>query len=220
MRKEDISEEQYVKIMERFIHSLVKNGLKATTMDSVASSLQMSKRTLYEIFGTKDELFRQAHEFFHKKLLENLTSLFKESANVMEAIIKCILYNRDLMSHLSADFVRDIQEYSKSIHKTDKDSGRHHYQNLYAVLLRGVKEGYFRDDVNLMVQCRLLMLQMEAVKHTEDHFPHDISPIEVYDSISLSFLRGISSEKGLKELEKFLPLFSNFKYSAQLFENE
>ena len=63
-------------------------------------------------------------------------------------------------------------------------------------------------------------IQMEAVKHTEDHFPHDISPIEVYDSISLSFLRGISSEKGLKELEKFLPLFSNFKYSAQLFENE
>lgn len=204
MKREHISEEQYLRILDCFISAIMQNGLKATTMDSIAASLQMSKRTLYEIFSTKDELFKEAYSHFNKRMGEKLAEIFKSSANVMEAIIKCFLFNRDFMSKLSADFVRDIQEYAKNNHMNTSERNQH-YQNLYDILQKGVNEGYFRDDSNMMVQCKLLTLQMEAVKHTEKFFPEDVSPLEVYDSIITSFLRGISSTKGLLELEKYMP---------------
>lgn len=188
--------------------ALMKNGLKATTMDSIASSLQMSKRTLYEIFGNKEEMFREAHKFFHKNMAEALKQIFLSSRNVMEAIIKCFLYNRDYMSNVSADFIRDMEQFANHDNLIAESHRRHHYQNLYDVLEKGVKEGYFRDDVNLKVQCRMLTIQMESLKRTEELFPQDITLLEVYDNIIIGFLRGISSPKGLQELERYMPSLS------------
>lgn len=211
MKKEEISRQQYERILDSFMKSLMQNGLKGTTMDSVASSLQMSKRTLYEIFGNKEEMFREVHIFFHQKMADKLTEIFNSSSNVMEAIINCFLFNRDLMSNLSVDFIRDMQNYAQQAKPQmfSEAHKRQHHQNLYDVLQRGVKEGYFREDVNLMVQCRMLTLQMEALKRTEELFPEDISLIEVYDSIIIGFLRGISSQKGLNELENYMPALAN-----------
>lgn len=206
MKLEEVNQSQYVRILECVMPSLMKNGLKATTMDSIAASLQMSKRTLYEIFGSKEELFREAHKYFHRNTAEKLKAIFSESDNVMEAIIKSFLFHRDFMSNVSADFIRDMETLANNNSETQR---RHHYQNLYDVLEKGVLEGYFRNDINLKVQCRMFTIQMEALKRTEELFPEDITLLEVYDSIIIGFLRGISSTKGLNELERFIPSFSS-----------
>lgn len=215
MKKEDISEEQYNKIMECFTQALMKNGLKATTMDSLAATLQMSKRTLYEIFGTKDELFKEAHHYFHKKMSAKLSHIFNSSNNVMEGIIKCFFYNRNLMSGLSIEFLRDMEEYSHEKNLIDPSHRRNHYQNLYDVLQKGIEQGFFRDDINLMVQCRLFNIQLESLKRAEELFPEDISLVEVIDNIIIGFLRSISSHKGLEELEKYMPSFSELSASIE-----
>lgn len=212
MRREDISPELYDKIIEFFTKELMKNGLKATTMDSVANGLQMSKRTLYEIFGNKEEMFLEAHKYFHKKMADKLSEIFNSSSNVMEGIIRCFLYNRDLISNLSPEFMHDIEEYSNHECFGNHLKSRKHHENLFEVLQKGVEQGYFRDDVNLMVQCRMFNIQLEALKRTEELFPEDISLLEVIDSIIIGFLRGISSTKGLEELEKYMPSFTNLSH--------
>ena len=209
MKKEEISQEQYINILETIVPSLMKNGLKATTMDSIAASLQMSKRTIYEIFGSKEEMFMEAHKYFHKKMADALKEKFSSSKNIMEAIIKCFLFNRDLMSNVSADFIRDMEHFANQENLVSESQRRHHYQNLFEVLQQGVNEGYFRDDINLKVQCKMLTIQMEALKRTEELFPKDITLLEVYDNIIIGFLRGISSNKGLNELEDFMPALTS-----------
>ena len=205
MKKEEVSQEQYLKILECIVPILMKNGLKATTMDSLASNMQMSKRTLYEIFGSKDEMFREAHKYFHNKMAEKLKHIFENSGNIMEAIINCFLYNRDLMSIVNAEFIRDMEQFATQDNLISESKRRHHYQALYEVLQMGVEQGYFREDINLKVQCRMFLLQMESLKRTEELFPEDITLLEVYDSIMVGFLRSNSSQKGLAELEKFMP---------------
>lgn len=209
MKKEEVSKEHLYKILESIMPLLIQNGLKATTMDSIASSLQMSKRTLYEIFGSKEEMFREAHKYFHKKMTDKMSMIFSSSGNIMEAIIKCFIYNRDLMGRISADFFREMEEFAIKENLISETSRRQHHQNLYEVILKGVDEGYFREDINLLVQCKMLSIQMQALKNTQEIFPEDISILDVYDSIILGFLRGISSPKGLQEIEQFMPIFKN-----------
>lgn len=209
MKQEEVNSEQYNKILEGIMPALINNGLKATTMDSISSSLKMSKRTLYEIFGSKEEMFKEVHKFFHKKISEKLKNLFESSGNIMEGIIKCFIYNRDIMSKVSPDFLRDMEKISNQSALISEVDRQHHYQHFYDVLELGVKEGYFRNDVNLKVQCRMLTIQMEALKRTEELFPQDISLLDVYDSIITGFLRGISSQKGLVEIDKYMPSLSS-----------
>lgn len=204
MKKDEVSQDQYLKILDKILPVLMKNGLKATTMDSLASGLQMSKRTLYEIFGSKDEMFREVHKYFQNKMSTKLKEIFDTSDNVMEAIIQSFLYNRDVMSLVNVEFIRDIEQYVHN-ENSSECSRQPHYQNLYEVLKQGVDGGFFREDVNLKVQCRMFSIQMESLKRMEELFPDDISLLEVFDSIIVGFLRGISSSKGLAELEKFMP---------------
>lgn len=56
MTREDMTPEAYEELLESITDILLRNGLKATTMDSIAASLQMSKRTLYEIFDNKSQM--------------------------------------------------------------------------------------------------------------------------------------------------------------------
>ncbi|MCH5228997.1 MAG: TetR/AcrR family transcriptional regulator [Muribaculaceae bacterium] len=212
MKKEEINPVQYQKILEHIMKALTTHGLKATTMDSIASSLQMSKRTIYEIFGSKEEMFREAHSFLHNKMSEHLKDIFENSNNIMEAIIKSFLYNRDMMSSVSAEFIRDIHQFSNKNLKNNPELKNLHHHALYEVLERGVKEGYFRSDLNLDVQCKMLSIQMEALKQTEELFPPDISLIDIFDNVMLVFLRGISTLKGLEEIDRYmanLPKSSN-----------
>ena len=204
MKKEEIDQYQYQKILEYVVPVFMNRGLKSTTMDALASALKISKRTLYEIFGSKEDLFSEALKYFHNRMAEELKKIFANSENVMEGIIKSFLYNRDMMSNVSAAFIRDTEQFVKDKVKADSPSP-HNHQNLYNILQKGVKEGYFREDMNLMVQCRMLALQMESLKRTEELFPDDITLLDVYDNIIIGFLRGLSSQKGLEELEKFMP---------------
>lgn len=208
MRKEEVSPSQFTKILDYIVPSIMKNGIKGTTMDSIAASLQMSKRTLYEIFGNKEEMFQEAHKYFHAKVATALRKIFEDSSNIMEAIIKSFLYNRDMMSNVNVEFIHDMERLAHKNELKESDR-RHHYEIFYDVLEKGVNEGFFRDDVNLKVQCRMLTIQMDALKRTEELFPEDISLLEVYDSIIIGFLRGISSQKGLDELEKFIPAITS-----------
>lgn len=204
-KKRDLNQREYDELMECIISSLMKNGIKSTTMDSIASLRQMSKRTLYEIFESKENMFKEAHSYFHKKMGNSLKEIFCSSENVMEAIIRCFLFNRDLMSNVNVDFIREINQYDCKPDINSENSFRDsHFLHFNDVLKRGVEEGYFNEDINLMVHSRMLGIQMESLKRMEELFPKDISLLEVYDSIIIGFLRGICTEKGRKELDRVI----------------
>ena len=205
-KRREISQEEYDALMEDIIASLMTNGVKSTTMDSIATSRQMSKRTLYEIFTSKEQMFQEACEYFHKKIARRLKEIFESSENIMESIVRCFLYNRDLMSNLNAEFIRNINQYfiESQKNKSNQSCSRPHHLFLYDILKRGVEEGFFIDTINLMVHCRMLGIQMESLKRMEEIFPPDITLLEVYDSITLGFLRGLCTSKGLEELDRIL----------------
>lgn len=208
--KKILNSGEYDALLEFIMSSLMKNGLKATTMDSIAASRQMSKRTLYEIFSDKETMFREVHSYFTKKYSETLKEIFTTSENVMEGIIRCFLYNRDMMNKCNVEFMRDLNNYySEQLNLNQKQLEQNQIKkmiHLHDVLKEGMEEGFIRNDVNLLVQCRMLIIQMESLKRMEEYFPEDITLIEAFDNIILSFLRGLSTSRGLEEIERLIPL--------------
>lgn len=208
MKKEELSQEEYTKLLDFICQELMKSGFKGTTMDSLASSLQMSKRTLYEIFGDKQTMFREAGDYFHGKMETAFREFFSNSANTMEAILKCFDYNRKLIGALSKEFIRDLNEIAEK-YPNAKEGQQQVFQFLYKILLKGIDEGYFRKDVYLLIQCRMLTIQMESLKRMEELFPPDITLQEVYESIMIGFLTGISTSKGQELLQQTLKQLKN-----------
>ncbi len=205
MTREDMSPGAYDALIDAIGQLLLKQGLKATTMDSIASALQISKRTLYEIFNSKNEMVLSALEASHKKHTANLKEIFNSSANVMEGILRGFLYQRDEMSKANVDYFRDMDSLFSEARQFSSAQKKKFLENYVKVLQQGAEEGYFRKDVNFMLQCRLLWIQMESLKRMEEFFPSDITLLEAYDSICISFLRAISTPIGMLMLDKMVP---------------
>lgn len=205
MTRDKLTSEEYQQLLCSILDILMANGIKATTMDAIASKLQMSKRTLYEIFTSKNQMVEETLRAFHSKMILTDRKILKEARNIMEAMLKWFIHHRDIISNINVDFFRDLDSRFAEAKKMSKDTERKHIQNFVEVISQGVKEGYFRDDINYMVQCRLVIIQMESLKRMEEFFPKDISIMDAYDTICVSFLRAISSPLGLATLEELLP---------------
>ena len=78
---------QQEKVVEHVSQMLLAMGVKSVRMDDVASSLGMSKRTLYEMFGDKEELLYQSVVWAMDKRHKELTTHVKQCDNILEMLL-------------------------------------------------------------------------------------------------------------------------------------
>lgn len=191
------------------VQSLIASkGLKAATMDGVASSLGMSKRTLYEIFGSKDQLITETLAWVNRQNIDEIERVFSETNNVLEACIRLTLCFSERMQSFSPEFFRDMDRlylYMRSNYEELKEERRAKMLNLFH---KGVEQGVFRSDIDYNVFLEMLDLQMEALKRSEGKLPSDISIAEIHTTMMLVSLRGISSTKGIKVFDEIMPRFT------------
>ncbi|MDE7413068.1 MAG: TetR/AcrR family transcriptional regulator [Muribaculaceae bacterium] len=190
---------------------LLKNGMKATTMDSVASALTMSKRTLYEIFDSKKDMILRAVKYWQQQRFKKVEEIFKSSKTVMEALARTFAYHKSMMNNINVEFLFDMDDYAPEVRTLFT---RHSHQwvdkMMYAINL-GIEQGVFRTDVNYPIVLRLMRIQMESLKKMEDSFPKDITIMDAFDSIVISFLRSIGTQEGMDIIDNFY--LNNQEYS-------
>ncbi len=204
MDKNLISPEAYKALIEAIFPIIMKNGMKGTTMDKVASSLSMSKRTLYEIFESKAEMLEAVIKYFHRQHLEELTKIFKSSDTMIEALFRILKQHQLTMQNINVEFLRDMDTYYCNLRNVYEQESRGWNHDLQHMIAKGIEQGVFLPDINYPVLLRMLRLQMESLKRMEEFFPPDISLFEAYDTICSSFIRSIASPKGIEILHKII----------------
>ena len=186
------------RILETAIRAFAARGIRAVKMDDVAQMLGISKRTLYEIYEDKETLLYQGiMKYDHEK--KELMRQYAASHNVMDVILHAYRLKVEEMQQVCTQFFLDIQKYPRVVEyiKKDRENTSIYFREF---LLRGVKEGYFREDVNY----DLLPYLFDAV----GRYLADMQLLEKYDfkelfrALLLVPLRGFCTQKGLQVLDK------------------
>jgi AcrR family transcriptional regulator len=199
-----------VELRERIILAAVElfttNGIKSITMDEIAASLGISKRTLYEVFPDKETLLEECILKGQREGEDFLKNVLATSENVLEVLLKCYQRSIEKFHATNKKFFEDIKKYPKAYELMTR---RHNQDSEEAVnfFKEGVKQGIFRDDVNFAIINLLVREQIDLLMNTD--ICKEYSFLEVYESIMFTFLRGISTEKGAHELEVFIREYRN-----------
>ncbi len=178
--------------------------MKALTMDYVSSKLSISKRTLYEMFSSKQDMINRAVEYNTAYHIAAYKKILDTEENVLVALLKIYAEHKNFVIEASVEFFRDMDEYAATARMKREAYEARHIESFSAMLRRGIEEGVFRPDINFTFTTNIIRVQMEALKRMEDFFPPDISLEEVYDNIILGFLRSLVSRKGFDVLERVL----------------
>ncbi|NCC10027.1 MAG: TetR/AcrR family transcriptional regulator [Bacteroidia bacterium] len=190
-----------VKIITAATEAFALKGIKSVTMDEIAASLGISKRTLYEVFPDKEALLRNCFFKIKKDWDAYFQEVLKRSDNVLEVILDIFKKGLEAMHSMNKRFFEEIRKYPR-VHEMIQRSRMKDSEHAIAFLKLGVEQGLFRSDVNYDIVNILLREQFEILLNTD--LCKDYSFVEVYESIMFTFLRGISTEVGLKKLEEFM----------------
>jgi len=173
-------------------------GIRAVTMDMLAANLGISKRTIYEVFSDKDEILKGVFKWMIERQNELMTKIFSESENVIEAIFKMLDLMTDHFQRMSPAFQMDMKRYHKAIMNNQEElHDLPYYSNNSEVLIRGIKEGVFRSDIDIEIANKC-MLEVARLSNDKDVFPpDDFMNKDVIRNFFINYLRGISTQKGL-----------------------
>jgi AcrR family transcriptional regulator len=181
-------------------------------MDDVAKQLGISKRTIYEQFKDKKELLMQLVEHAHLTAKKDNSEIFAHSQNSLEGFLKLIKQKRSEMNLKRVQMIVELQRYYPEIIDEMKQK---HFANSMAtleqVIMKGIDEGVFRSGLNPKTVAFLFSSQANLFfteqlskldLYTLDNV--DISALQVFDDLFLNFLRGISTQEGVKIIETYV----------------
>ena len=173
-------------------------GIRAVTMDMLAGEMGISKRTIYEIFSDKDELLNGVLETMKEKQHKLVADIMKGSENVIEAIFRILDAMTEHFSNMSPAFRLDMKKYHNDIILRLRSSGElPYYSDNTDVLLRGIKEGLFRKDIDISIMNKCL-LEVVRISDDKDLFPSEnLSSRDMIRDFFINNIRGISTQKGL-----------------------
>lgn len=187
-------------VVKTALEMFLKDGYLAVRMDDIASSLSISKRTLYEMFQNKEQLLTECMEAHSRIMADKMSQEIEKEGDILSVMLRYIeivvaeSHNTNRIFFDSMDKYPRFKEIFMSYMETFRSQIRE-YMDL------GVKQGVFRDDVNMdvVMQAFTFMGRLANDDEMKKQYPYEQL---VNDSIVL-LLRGIASPKGMEKLEKY-----------------
>lgn len=177
------------------------HGIRAVKMDDLASSLKMSKRTLYETYQNKEALLIDVLRLSMEEHDDAMQEFISQNDDVMDLIIEHFRFQTEVYSKTNPQFFKDLKFYpdlTGRFRDVQKDNG----EKIMEVFTRGIKEGYFRPEVNYEFISKIGR-HFSIIFRTSDEFAqYDVH--EVFMSFVCTLIRGICTEKGIAKIDAFL----------------
>lgn len=190
--------------METVLEIIKTKGLKSSTMDIIANRLQMSKRTLYELYGSKDNLLNLTLEYYNRVRIETIHTIFQTSETAIEALYKCILYHIQIVERTCIEFFHDLDYRKKEYRDMYERNNNEFRKGMTNAVKLGVKQGVFRSEIDYNIAIQMFMIQIESLKRMEEFFPPEITISNVQNAIGVNFLRAIATIEGVKILDDYI----------------
>lgn len=178
-------------------------GIKSVSMDELASSLGISKRTIYENFKDKEDILNSLLIKLRDERNEAFKEYLTDDYNVVEVFLKVIEIQTQ-MPVSNAKFFQDIYKYYPRIAKMMKKNMEKNNIFLQEFLQKGISQGYIREELNVKIAAFLVEESTYTYIRASYMEKPPFSFNELFYTMMINFVRGISTEKGIKIIDSYL----------------
>ncbi len=183
----------------------MRYGIRSVTMDDVAREASISKKTLYQYFDNKDKLVSEV-ALYHLKLeskeFEQIEMIAQDAIHEIFLVTMCL---RKHVFKMNPSVLFDMQKY----HSEAWDHYMH-FKNttvrgyIERNIARGIKEGYFRQEIDPKVLSILRVEQVQLAFDTKAFPQHEFDFASVQLQILDHFIHGLLTDAGREKYEEHL----------------
>ena len=191
------------KIILKALNLFLSLGFKSVTMDDLAQSMSISKKTIYQFFKNKNQLISSCTESIQKQLVETFKEIRKNADNPIVELFEMKKEAMKILGNTEASPQFQLQKFYPEIYEEIKNREFNLFKdNIQESLKRGIKSEYFRKEINIDFVTRIYINGMRGVRDINLFPLNEFKVDEVIEDFIEYHLRAISTKKGLSLLNK------------------
>jgi TetR/AcrR family transcriptional regulator, cholesterol catabolism regulator len=179
-------------------------GIRAVTLDQIATTLGISKKTIYQFYEDKDALVDAV-------MIQEFTQSNKDciecKLNAKDALQEIFL----LMERMDKDFSNlnplVLHDLKKFHYNTFLKFNQYMHDNMIVMieenLARGINEGLYRANIDIKITSRFRMASVWLLFDQEIYPASKFNLVEVSRTVFELFMYGLVTTKGYKLIEKY-----------------
>ncbi|HEY3251471.1 MAG TPA: TetR/AcrR family transcriptional regulator [Ignavibacteria bacterium] len=207
MAAEQVSEKE--KILY-FTHAkFITEGFYKTTMDEIARDLQISKKTIYKHFPSKEDLLQAVCDMRLDTMHEKIDEIVESNVDSIAKFLKMINLNKSMMMNCSPMWFKDLQVHAPHCLNRFNEVKEKKLMNVLSRLFEQGKKEKLVQNVPTQILIAAMIGAIDAVTHGEFILN---SKYSFHDAIRITaeiFFNGILTETGKDKYANTKKLFEN-----------
>ena len=193
-----------LRIREKARELFFQLGMRRVSMDDIAHSMGMSKKTLYQYYSDKNTLVNEVIELVLEQNAVNCKSYRGVVKNAIEEGFKATEFVSEMMGRMNPVLLVDMQKYFPSAYRRFLKFKEDFLYNFIRQNIEwGIRDGLFRADVNagLISRLRLESINLPFQPAFYEAMQTDLASLQ--SEIFVLFLYGIATPKGTRLINKY-----------------
>jgi TetR/AcrR family transcriptional regulator, cholesterol catabolism regulator len=190
-------------VLERVRELFFKYGVRSVSMEDICRDLGISKKKLYQLFSSKNELVEKLLELERQNFEIIFDTYSFEGVNAIDILLTVSEEVGDRFRDVSPSMTFDLKKYYPEVyHKHVEERIDFIFKKIQINLEKGINQGVYRDDLSVELISRLYIRRLIDL-HNPEFFPADKFSFQtLFDAMFDNFIRGIANQKGIEYYEK------------------
>jgi len=192
------------RIQQKAAELFKRYGIRSVTMDEIAGQLGISKKTIYQFYSDKETLV--------KDIFREMTDQNKQKCTYFKDIAENAIHEQylssdsaqEIFNNMNTSVLFDLNRFHPNVFaEFEKFKKQFLFNSIKENIVRGIKEGLFRKDIDVNIITWLRLEMISGVFHNEEVINGKTKPNQFENEMKDFFLHGICTEKGLSYISKY-----------------
>jgi AcrR family transcriptional regulator len=185
------------RILELASEQFMRYGVRTITMEDIARSAGISKKTIYQEFKDKKDLVRETFAWVLSKDKEKLRFILDSEDRLIEHLVQSSQTMRERLEHMNPLVILEVRKYFPEAWE-EFESFKNDFvvKDLMMVMERGKVLGYFRPEIDSEILAQLRVNQISTVLESSMAGQSGSDILNTQLEMMDHFLHGIFTEKG------------------------
>ncbi len=198
-------QQKEIELLMASMELFMKYGIKSLTMDDISRNLGISKKTLYQFVSDKKDLVKKGMKLMVEGEKEMMGEVIENSGTAIDELIGTTRCVSKELGEIHPSVIFDLQKYHPQAWKIMEDHKMNFiYEMMLENLKRGIKEGYYRENINPLVIANIYMGMVDSMLNPENPINKIVSIDKLHIEIIRYHIKGIANEKGIELLKDTL----------------
>lgn len=179
-------------------------GIRSVSMDDIAHSLGMSKKTLYQYYADKDELVIAMIRNHIQQMQTDCESCREQANDAIHEIFITMERIVDELSNMNPMVLYDLEKFHYKAYQQFKE----HKDKYLVKIVRnniewGISQGLYREDVHVDVMSKYRLESMMIPFNVSVFPPGKYNLATISEMIIENFIYGLATIKGHQLIQQY-----------------